>query len=181
MAPSLTNASCTGCNWLPRARLSTVSIERPWTSSMVVWQAGVGLPSTNTVQARHWPSPQPYLAPVKPRSSRRISSNVRLESVETRCGFPLRVNCALVFIMVMQASRLRQEAAVGEPVRESRRPCADWFGVGGAQAEPVPAGAVDMQFRRNARLLEFEIDFGESLRDVLPVVVGARQEDGWRI
>ena len=37
----------------------------------------VGESSINTVQARHWPSPQPYFVPVRPKSSRTTSSSGR--------------------------------------------------------------------------------------------------------
>ena len=48
-----------------------------------------GGPSSSTVQARHWPSPQPYLVPVSSRSSRSTSSSGRSGSVVTLLGWPL--------------------------------------------------------------------------------------------
>src|SRR5215475_4516192 len=43
----------------------------------------VGCPSISTVQAPHWPSPHPYLLPVRSRSSRRTERRLRLESVSS--------------------------------------------------------------------------------------------------
>jgi len=40
------------------------------------WQERRGEPFRRTVQAPHWPSPQPYLVPVRPRSSRNAKSKV---------------------------------------------------------------------------------------------------------
>jgi hypothetical protein len=53
-----------------------------------VRQEGVGSSFSSTVQARHSPSPQPYFAPVRCRSSRRTSSRVRSGSTVNVCGFP---------------------------------------------------------------------------------------------
>src|ERR1035441_3256768 len=50
------------------------------------------LPLISTVQARHWPSPQPYFVPVSCRSSRSTSSSGRCGSVETVRDCPLTVN-----------------------------------------------------------------------------------------
>src|SRR5688572_30207788 len=63
----------------------------PATSEMGVTHVTCGLPSISTVHARQAPSPQPYLAPVSCRSSRRTSSRGRPggESV-CRC-WPLTV------------------------------------------------------------------------------------------
>jgi len=56
-----------------------------------VKQDVTGLPSSKTVQARHWPSPQPYLVPVRRRSSRSTSSRDRPGSVVTLRDWPLTV------------------------------------------------------------------------------------------
>src|SRR5436190_5445083 len=77
-----------------------VSTFLPRTSSMEVRQEGTGLPSISTVQARHWPSPQPNLVPVRPRSSRSTSRSERLASVETLRGLPLRLNSTVAFIPI---------------------------------------------------------------------------------
>jgi hypothetical protein len=49
----------------------------------------------STVQARHWPSPQPYFVPVSCKSSRSTSSNGRCGSVETVRDCPLTVKVIL--------------------------------------------------------------------------------------
>src|SRR6185437_3138487 len=55
-------------------------------------------PFIRTVQARHWPSPQPYLAPVNCNSSRRTSSNGRCGSVITVRDFPFTVKVMVASI-----------------------------------------------------------------------------------
>src|SRR5215471_13478722 len=47
-----------------------VVIDLPATAETGRTQDRRGAPSSRTVQAPHWPSPQPYLEPVKPKSSR---------------------------------------------------------------------------------------------------------------
>src|SRR2546428_8267680 len=49
-------------------------------------------PSTSTVQAPHWDSPQPYFVPVRSRSSRNTSSRSRSGSVVTALDWPFSVN-----------------------------------------------------------------------------------------
>src|SRR5262252_1135358 len=51
-------------------------------------QDRVGFPSINTVQAPHWPSPQPYLLPVKSRSSRKTLSRLLSASASMRRLLP---------------------------------------------------------------------------------------------
>ena len=57
------------------------------------------LPFIKTVQARHWPSPQPYLVPVSCKSSRRTSSNGRWGSVVTVRDLPLTVKVMVASII----------------------------------------------------------------------------------
>src|SRR5262245_46759436 len=68
---------------------------------MVAWHEGFAWPSMRTVHARHWPSPHPNLAPVKPKSSRKTSSSVRRASVVTRRDWPLTVSWTLTFMMLL--------------------------------------------------------------------------------
>src|ERR1051325_2184108 len=56
------------------------------------------LPFSNTVQARHWPSPQPYFVPVNSRSSRSTSSSGRSGSVATVRRLPLTVKWMVAVI-----------------------------------------------------------------------------------
>ena len=53
---------------------SMVVIADAPTLSMVVRQERVGWPSICTVQAPHWPMPQPNLVPVMPSTSRKTQS-----------------------------------------------------------------------------------------------------------
>ena len=53
------------------------------------WQERMGAPSSKTVQAPHWPSPQPYLVPVRLRSSRSTLRRVRSPSASTVASAPL--------------------------------------------------------------------------------------------
>ena len=53
-----------------------VVIGLPATLEAAVTHERVGAPSTRTVQAPHWPSPQPYLLPVNPKSSRRTQRSI---------------------------------------------------------------------------------------------------------
>src|SRR5579864_3382733 len=46
-------------------------------------------PSSSTVHAPHWPSPQPYLVPVSSRRSRKTFSRVSSGATSTVCSFPL--------------------------------------------------------------------------------------------
>ena len=50
-----------------------------------------GSPSTCTVQAPHWAMPQPYLVPVRPRSSRRTQSSGVSGSTSTSRRWPFTV------------------------------------------------------------------------------------------
>ena len=66
-----------------------VVIGLPATAPTRARQERTGWPSTSTVQAPQRPSPQPYLAPVRSRSSRRTLSKVRSASASMRRLDPL--------------------------------------------------------------------------------------------
>src|SRR5712671_1074023 len=66
-----------------------VRMDFPATSLTESWQERRGVPFSRTVQAPHWPSPQPYFVPVRPSSSRRAKSKV-VSGLETKIRpFPL--------------------------------------------------------------------------------------------
>ena len=88
----------------------------------VVWHEVTGLPSTSTVQARHWPSPQPYFVPVRPRSSRRTSSSVRRRSGRNACGFPFRVNCTVAFMGIADGCAANRSGSTGAVKNRIRPP-----------------------------------------------------------
>src|SRR6185437_11148234 len=62
-----------------------------FTSPTEVMQDATHWPLTITVQARHWPSPQPNFVPVKCKSSRSTSSNGRSGAVVRVCNFPFKI------------------------------------------------------------------------------------------
>src|SRR5712691_8501817 len=73
-APASRKACCTGCRCPSFSRPSMVVTGLPTAALTGIWQERRGIPPISTVQAPHWPSPQPYLLPVKPSSSRRTYS-----------------------------------------------------------------------------------------------------------
>src|SRR4051812_11774817 len=58
-------------------------------SEIIVMHDRVAFPSISTVQAPHWPSPQPYLVPVMSRSSRNTLSRLRSGSASILRRTPL--------------------------------------------------------------------------------------------
>ena len=66
-----------------------VVISRPSMSAASERHAFTRLPSISTVQAPHWPRPQPFFEPVRCRCSRRASSSVVRGSSASRCSVPL--------------------------------------------------------------------------------------------
>src|SRR5579871_71319 len=68
-----------------------VTIFCPATDSAGVRQDRVALPRTKTVQAPHWPSPQPYLVPVRPRRLRRTESKDSPDAHSAFCSAPFTI------------------------------------------------------------------------------------------
>src|SRR5664279_4600084 len=84
-----------------------------------VTQEATLLPFNSTVQARHWPSPQPYLVPVSFKSSRKTSSKGRCGSVVTVRDCPLTVKVMVESIRQMRSvparyAWFREEYATGD-------------------------------------------------------------------
>src|SRR5947207_5409950 len=69
-----------------------------WHSPTEVTHERTALPSIRTVQAPQRPSPQPYLLPVRSRSSRKTPSRLRDGSVSVRCLVPL--TCSSVTLAI---------------------------------------------------------------------------------
>src|SRR6266436_5778441 len=69
-APASRKACCTGCRRPSFSSPSMVVIDFPTPALTWTWQERRGAPSIKTVHAPHCPSPQPYLLPVRPSSSR---------------------------------------------------------------------------------------------------------------
>src|ERR1041385_6828719 len=97
-APAERNASWTGCNRPFCSRLSIVGIRFVPTLPTAVKHERVGTPSSRTVQAPHCPSPQPYLDPVRSRSSRSTLRSVRSESASVGNVRPFTCNSLIVDI-----------------------------------------------------------------------------------
>lgn len=68
-----------------------VKIFCPATESAGVRQERVALPRTKTVQAPHWPSPQPYLVPVRPSRLRRTESKDSPDAHSVLCSTPFTI------------------------------------------------------------------------------------------
>src|SRR5215469_16666898 len=77
-------------------------------------------PSINTVQAPHCPSPQPYLLPVRSRSSRRTLSRLLSASTSIFRAAPLTFNSPTLSI---GASVFDSRTAVAV----SQMPCVAWL------------------------------------------------------
>src|SRR5687768_2322662 len=82
------NACCSGCSRPPRSSPSIVVTALPAAFATGVWQARTARPSTSTVHAPHWPSPQPYLLPVSASSSRSTLRRLRSPATSTRWRRP---------------------------------------------------------------------------------------------
>src|SRR6516225_3387459 len=68
-----------------------------FTEETRVWQEGTALPPTWTVQARHWPMPQPNLVPFRLRTSRSAHNRGVSGVTSTVCFFPLTVRVYGIF------------------------------------------------------------------------------------
>src|SRR6478735_5674806 len=68
-----------------------VTIFCPATESAGVRQERVALPRSKTVQAPHWPSPQPYLVPVRPSRLRRTESKDSPGTHSVLCSTPFTI------------------------------------------------------------------------------------------
>ncbi|HYX88240.1 MAG TPA: molybdopterin cofactor-binding domain-containing protein, partial [Gaiellaceae bacterium] len=84
-ASARTKASTSGWSRSP----SIVVTSRPSTVCTSVIQESTGTPSSWTVQAPQWPSPQAIFVPVRPSSPRRVSASVRPTGGSTSYSAPL--------------------------------------------------------------------------------------------
>src|SRR5438552_679506 len=105
--PTSRNASCKGCSRPLLSRPSMVVICRPAAARSEVMQDRVATPSMSTVQAPHWPSPQPYLLPVRSRSSRRTLSRLRSGSASVLTLSPLIRSSVFLGIEIPQSRPIR--------------------------------------------------------------------------
>src|SRR5262249_38849138 len=96
IAPTSRNANCRGWRFRPSARLSMVRIFLSWTVPTRVLHDRMLFPSTNTLHAPHRPSPQAYLQPVSPRSSRKTLNKLRSSSAFTARRAPLTLSSLML-------------------------------------------------------------------------------------
>src|SRR5262249_92314 len=61
----------------------------PFTVAACSRHERTALPSSSTVHAPHWPTPQPYFVPVIPRRLRRTESSGSSSAASTLCSLPL--------------------------------------------------------------------------------------------
>src|ERR1700683_400493 len=104
MAASSRKACCRGCRWSPTARPSMVVTSLFPTTPICVRQERLATPSMRTVHAPHWPSPQPYLVPVRSSWSRRTLSKVHWESASILRTAPFTFIC-VIFVIKLPARR----------------------------------------------------------------------------
>src|ERR1035437_8622759 len=82
-----------------------VTMRLPATSPTMVMHASAGCPSISTVQAAHWPSPQPYFVPVRSRSSLRTLRRVRPASASIRRRVPLTSSSLMLAMVLLWRTR----------------------------------------------------------------------------
>src|ERR1700744_2968644 len=80
-------------------------------------------------------------------------------------------------VLPEQAS-LPEQAAVGHPIQQPLRPFRISPLVSIPHAEPMPDMAIDMQFRRYAQFFVFQVEPGHPRRNIVPVLVAAKNKDG---
>src|SRR5216683_4331383 len=98
-APASRNACCTGCNRPSFSRPSIVTTGFPTAALAGIWHERRGAPPIRTVHAPHCPSPQPYLLPVKPSSSRKTFNRGVSGGYLTRCRLSL-TSISIGFAMI---------------------------------------------------------------------------------
>src|SRR6266403_1282823 len=91
------NAVCSGCGWATLPNPSSVVMLLFWAALVGRVQDRTDFPSMSTVQAPHWPRPQPNLGPCSPRLSRKTYKSGVLESASTTRALPfiLSLICAM--------------------------------------------------------------------------------------
>src|SRR6266571_6468863 len=110
IASALIKASCNGVSLPSFSKPSIVVICFPAARATWVMHERVATPSISTVHAPHWPSPQPYLLPVKSRSLRKTDSRLTVESTSTVTFFPLTLR--LVILTINTSSIANHEWAI---------------------------------------------------------------------
>src|SRR5258705_6793497 len=94
-----------------------VRMDFPATSLTESWQERRGVPFSRTVQAPHCPSPQPYLVPVRPSSSRSANNSVVSDSDSKTQPFPFICTWIGIAMYSSRAGR-QQKFAPGKSGRQ---------------------------------------------------------------
>src|SRR2546430_10751312 len=92
---AFTSSGC-GCSSVPSP--SSVVISTPVIVPAGVTQERIARPWASTVQAPHWPSPQPNLGPRRLRSSLSTYSSGVAGSTSTVCALPLTVSIMVAIV-----------------------------------------------------------------------------------
>src|SRR5438552_2723194 len=113
-APTSRNASCNGWRRPSRSKPSMVVIRLPAAFDTGVMHDRTGSPSSRTVQAPHWPSPHPYLVPVRSRSSRSTLNRLLSEEAFTRCVIPFTSSSVMLGMFTLSVIQRKGTRAVGD-------------------------------------------------------------------
>src|SRR5215831_18876565 len=92
------HACCSGCGGSSVPSPSSVVIATPVIVPTGVTQDRSARPWASTVQAPHWPSPQPNLGPRRARSSLSTYSSGVVGSTSTVCALPLTVSVMVAIV-----------------------------------------------------------------------------------
>src|SRR5262245_21493858 len=92
------NACCSGCGCWSVPSPSSVVISTPVIVPTGVTQDRIARPWASTVQAPHWPSPQPNLGPRRLRSSLSTYSSGIAGATSTVCALPLTVSVIVAIV-----------------------------------------------------------------------------------
>src|SRR5262245_48310013 len=105
-ASSSRKACCTGWSCPFAARPSMVMMGCAETESAETRQERMAFPRSSTVHAPHWPSPQPYLVPVRPRRLRNTESKDSPETDSVLCSLPLTLSVMAGMVCLEQRQYL---------------------------------------------------------------------------
>src|SRR3972149_11422011 len=155
-----TNPFFTASAFGSAASPSMVTTSRPLQSAANSRQELSDAPSTRMVQAPHSPSPQPYLVPVRPSTSRSRFSALKADGTATRRPTPFRVNSISTF---------------ADMAKHPSQDIAD-------QLAPVPIGGAHVADRADVGLRRFDrgVDRGLVQSAALERGLGLRAADRGR-
>src|SRR5271165_2630117 len=122
------NARCSGCGCSGVPSPSRVTMRWPTALTAGNTQERMALPSRCTVQAPHWPRPQPKRGPCKPRSLRNAySSGIVGSSMVSRAVLPLTssvMDCDVILSpLFAPGTRLVWRSALEQSRFKCGKPC----------------------------------------------------------